>query len=351
MISFENQYVLLYAFMAITALFFIKGSASKTTNVIFVVFFSVLWLFLFGLRDYEVGSDTFTYINSFSDFSKYKNYFNYQDFKDFGYYLFLLIISKFTSSERVFIFIFDLLIIIPLAFSFIKIDTKKAFFLFFLFCSFFFFKSIGINIMRQGVSISFFLLGLVYFMQSKRIYYIPLFFIAFSFHASIFLPIFIYILSKRIKSPKLPLILYLTSILLSVLNFDFNLLLSNIPLLSFLFEDRLLGYFNSSTSDYQTGFRLSFVLFNTIFAFVGYYFHRLNVENRFKNYNTIFYTYLFLSANFFLMFNIPYSDRSGLLSWIFIPFLLYPFIINTIKLGALKLYVFCIFIFIFFYII
>ncbi len=348
MISFENLYVLLYALMAIIALFFIKGSASKTSNVIFILFFSLLWLFLFGLRDYEVGSDTLTYVNSFKDFQQNRNYFNYQDFKDFGYYLFLLIVSRFTTSERIFVFIFDLLIIIPIVFSFIKFDVRKVFFLFFLFCSFFFFKSIGINIMRQGVSISFFLLGLVYFMESKRIYYIPFFFIAFSFHASIFLPIFIYILSKRIKSPKLPLLVYLVSILLSALNFDFNLLLSNIPLLSFLFEDRLLGYVNSSTSNYQTGFRLSFVLFNTLFAFVGYYFYRLNVNTHFKNYNTIFYTYLFLSANFFLMFNIPYSDRSGLLSWIFIPFLLYLFLINTVKLGTLKLYVFCLFIFIFF---
>ena len=349
MINFEDFYILIYGLMAIITLFFIKGNSSKATNVIFVIIFTTLWVVLFGFRDFSTGSDTQSYLYSFNDFIQNKNYIDYKDYKDLGYYLFLFIISKFTSNELLFLFCFEILIIVPLVVSFIKFNVRKAFFLFFFFCSFFFFKSIGINIMRQGVSISFFLLGFVYYMKSKKSYYITFFIIALSFHASIFLPILIIFFSRKIKSPLLPICVYLMAIVLSFFNFDFNLLLSYIPVLSFLFEDRLQSYVNLNNSEYQIGFRLSFVLFNTLFAIIGYYFYRLNVVNHIKYYNTIFYTYLLLSANFFLMFNIPYSDRSGLLSWIFIPLLLYPFIIYRIKYGTIKLYILCLLIFIFFY--
>lgn len=349
MISFEDFYILIYGLMAIVTLFFINGNSSKATNIIFVIIFTVLWVILFGFRDFSIGSDTQSYLYSFNDFIQNKNHIDYKDYKDFGYYLFLFIITKFISSELLFLLFFEILIIVPLVVSFIKFNVRKAFFLFFLFCSFFFFKSMGINIMRQGVSISFFLLGFVYYMKSKKSHYITFFIIAFSFHASIFLPILIIFLSRKIKSPLLPICVYLMAIVLSFFNFDFSLLLSYIPVLSFLFEDRLQSYFNLNSSEYQIGFRLSFVLFNTLFAIIGYYFYRLNVANHIKYYNTIFYTYLLLSANFFLMFNIPYSDRSGLLSWIFVPLLLYPVIFNKIKYGTIKLYILCLLIFIFFY--
>jgi hypothetical protein len=207
----------------------------------------------------------------------------------------------------------------------------------------------GINIMRQGVSISFFLLGLsFYFKNLKKISYI-FFIVSLLFHVTILISLVFLYVSTKLKTPKYCIYLYIITIVISFFGFGYNFLISKFPQLVFLIDERFISYTNNEKEIYEVGFKLNFVVFNSIFAFIGYYLYSKGAEKSFKYYNSIFFTFLILSSNFFLTFDIPYSDRIGLLSWILVPFLLVPLINSEIvKYGPFKVFIFCIFIFIYF---
>ena len=61
--------------------------------------------------------------------------------------------------------------------------------------------------------------------------------------------------------------------------------------------------------------------------------------NKFPKYKNYFFTYLFLTGYFFLMFGAIYSDRFGVLSWALLPLILMPFLemSEIIKNGAFKI--------------
>jgi hypothetical protein len=270
--------------------------------------------------------------------------------KDIGHVFFNYVVSRLTSNERLYIYIFDCFIVIPIVVAIANIKARNAFFLFFIFCSFFFFKTIGINIMRQGVALGFFLLGLsLYFKNYKRIAMI-FFVAALLFHFSILLPLFFFFFCNYFKTPKYFIYVYIFSIFLSFFGFGFAFLASKFSFMSFIFEDnRLSSYANSGDDFYEVGFRLNFVIFNSFFAFIGHYLYVNRAELSFKYYNTIYFSFLLLSSVFFLSFDFSYSDRSGLLSWILIPLLLVPFDnFIIIKNGTFKVFILCILLFIYF---
>ena len=335
--------------MALVALINIIVKPSDKTNKILIVIFGIFWLLLFGFRDFEVGSDTRAYLYSYNEFLFSNDTLNFENSKDLGYFFYMIIISQFSLSERLFIFFFDFLYLFPVIYFFQKIKTEHVFLLFFSFCSFFFFKTMGINIMRQGVGVSFFLLGMYYFFENRKKNAYLFFFIGFLFHGSLITAILAIILSKKIKSLKIPLAIYIVSMIVSYIGFDFNSLFSKIPIISFLFQERLSSLIEYDENDYQTGFRLSFVIFNSLFALIAIYFYKKGIVKLIPYYNNILYFYLILSGLFFIMFSLPFSDRTGIMSWIVIPILLMPLLkMKNIELSMLKLYFLNIFIFIYF---
>jgi len=349
MLDFEYYFMLLYIFMAIVAFFVIILKPNKKINSSLVIIFGIFWLLLFGNRHFDVGSDTNAYLYEYDAFlSNAKNY-SFSDYKDIGLFVFMFLVSKISASERFFIFCFDLLYLFPLILVFQKIKLQNLFLLFFSFCSFFFFKTMGVNIMRQGVAISFFLLGVMQLFEGNTIKAYFLYLISFLFHGSIIIAIIIFFLSKKIKNIKIPLLFYVCSIVLSFFGFGFNTLVDKLPFLNFLLDKRIQGYFNATDVEYNVGFRTSFILFNTIFAFIGLYFGYKKVIDSLPNYSKILSTYLILSGLFFLMFTLPYSDRLGLLSWIFIPFLLMPYLeMQNRNFSLAILYALSVFVFVFF---
>jgi len=60
-----------------------------------------------------------------------------------------------------------------------------------------------------------------------------------------------------------------------------------------------------------------------VFLVIGFYFKKYRVNN--QDFNTILKYYMLASALFFFAFQIPFSDRWGLFSWVFIPLVIGQF--------------------------
>lgn len=207
---------------------------------------------------------------------------------------------------------------VPLTIAIFRITKENRLFLLFCIISFFFFKSMGMNTIRQGVGFSLFLLSLTFNDNKKARYFFM--FLALSIHLSIALPILVYEVSRYIKNLKVPCFIFILCAILSLLKFNVYSLFQKIPLLSI--ADKVDTYSNVDSSNYKIGFRIDFFIFNLLFAIIGYYVYVRT--NYVQNYLRYLSSYLILSGCFFLMFNSGYSDRYGFLSWMFIPLLILP---------------------------
>lgn len=333
-----NYNVLYYAsafvvLILVVEFYYKKRSAGGIQNILLPILLLII-VFLFGNRGVEVGVDT---PNNIKFFKGYTQIDSLSELKDVGLYLVSILASVFSKSTDFFLTLLAFLYIIPIYIGIKNLKMNNQLIFFFVLFSFFFFKSMGINTQRQGLAFSMFFCGITYFINNKKLIAYFLFGLAFLFHASFIIPIIIFLFSNKIKKLHFPIALYILTTVLALTNFKFNNILSEIPIVNILVEDRLSGYFQDK-GNYQIGFRPDFWLFNTIFALIGVFTYR-NIEklnfNK-QNYLKFLTSYLFLSSYFFLMFNARFSDRSGFLGWIFILFLLYPYIISNKNIGWLN---------------
>lgn len=199
----------------------------------------------------------------------------------------------------------------------------------FAFMSFFFFSSMSINVIRQGVSLAILLYAFTLLLKKdNKIKIIIYSVVAVAFHLTSIIPILLIALSYYLstKSGKLIyflVLLYFSVILLAFLNIGF---LNIAPSLSQLLgSDGRSSYLNGETYDYVVGFKPQFVVFNTFFLLIALYIRKNLTEIELKKqYNVILIYYIIASWLLFLAFQLPFSDRWGLFSWVVIPFLIIP---------------------------
>lgn len=288
---------------------------------------AVLFICLIGFREYNVGSDTesYYYYNWVLDTKSTINTEMLFDFiiqttknQGFSFTVFLLLVSM--------VFYIN---IIRSFFNISKIFKVNIFFLFFIFISLFFSKSLGINIIRQGLSLSFLLLAYSRWINNKSIitYLLPLL-LAIITHTTSVIPIAIFIVAYFLKkkgSLNFYLAIYICAIIMSFFNFG---ILTLAPFLKGLLEGSYRANYLTEDSDlYVTGFKPQFVVFNSVFlVFSLYIYHKILDKNGdlYKKYRIVFLYYIISNIVFFMMFQIPYSDRFGLFSWIVIPVLISP---------------------------
>lgn len=326
--EFKLKYYLIYFFAALVSLIVatqvdIKNNIAsyKITNRL-LLFLALVFIILFGLRAATIGDDTNTYLymfNNYEDFSFNSSIFLYYIYKilhqfDFQFQFFLLLIST--------------LFIGILSFSIIrnaKVLNSNSYLVFFSFISLFYFQSLGINIIKQGVSISFLLLALVnyeLFSNKKMAWIIPCI-LSILFHFTSAIAVFVYLCVIYLKNVKIKsyYLFYLICVVLSLLSVS---VLSIKDYLTFLIIDtnKAEGYLLGVDENYVIGFKTQFVIFNTVFLFFFIFIKSYLVENFY--YDNLLKYYLVVSGLFFLTFQIAYSDRWGLLSWTVIPFLIAP---------------------------
>lgn len=322
-------YFIVFIFAFLEAIVQDKMNKKLSFNMIFTIpVLTLSLILLFGLRDFKIGTDTEMYNQI------YINYLTYDFGPDFLMKFLIYGLNIFSSNSRVFLLTISFLYIYSIFFAvffFSKIFGTNLFLVLFFLLSFFFFYNLGVNVIRQGVSLGFFLLGVSLFFYSKKKKYLFLFFIfSIGFHATSIIPVFIFLLVLVFKNLKMYnyVIIYIFTIYAAFLDFGFLDILMNIDFL--LFDTKFNIYLNSKNIDYQVGFRPQFVIFNTIFLFIFFNIICFLKESN-HNYYLLLKLYILLSSFFFMSFQIPYSDRFGVMSWILIPILISPLFSSKTK--------------------
>lgn len=295
---------------------------------ILIVFVTII-IFLFGTRGIKIGTDTWNYhyfyylkgihITNIFDF------FNYFD-TDFIFKIIMYVTFPFKSFT---FFILTVSIILNVSmYKFVRLYTKNgnsgsSLLLFLLIASSFVFFSHQVNTIRNGLAIPFVLLGIYYLNEKKYKTCFTFLVIAFLCHRTALLPIACIIGAQFGRKIKLKyfILLYIMAIGLAFIGFGFDKILF---LSSIEGDDIQRLYFQGETS-YRIGFREDFVLYNSLFLLL---FLKLS---DLKNKSDLFLIKYFILASiiFYFNFNIPFSDRIGVYSWIAIPLLFYSTINNV----------------------
>lgn len=328
--TFFLLYDLLYAFLAIaTILIAIENTWRPQNNKIveaiskkLVLIFGVLAFILVGFRSIGVGTDTGNYYQ-YTWLSEKTISFDSE-------FLFVLLtkgLKNIGATYQIFLIIVSALFFISLlkAYNLISKNYRMHnIYLFFSFLSLIILsQNLAINIIRQGLSLSFLTLAYAYKQEEHKKNSWLFVILSVITHFTSLIPILIFIIVSNLK--KVPLIyfvlLFILGITISYLNFG----LMDIPILKDILastDDKRLMYLQEEISTYKVGFRPNFALFNTIFLIISLYLRRA-----YKNiyyYEELIKYFCVSSFVFFMAFQIPFSDRLGLFSWMSIPLLLIP---------------------------
>ncbi len=186
------------------------------------------------------------------------------------------------------------------------------------------FFSYGINAIRNGLSVAFFLFGFIYGQKGR---YMPMscfMILSFYTHSSSLLLIVAYVLSCFYKNVKAYYCAWLVSLLLVLLLGDiWQRYINFLPMLSKHDTDYFLEADDSKTFS-MSGFRWDFLLYGIIPILVSYYYI---VKRGFKDsfYNRITIIYLVANILWLFMSSNWLSNRFGFLSWwLYIPMIFYP---------------------------
>lgn len=307
-----------------------------------LVFLPIIFLIpLLGLRDFDVGTDTYTYYQIL-----WLTDSRIGISSEFLFFLIAKILKYFNLSYTYFLFVIAFLFTFIMYFFVRKISTNyraNTFFVFFAYMSMFFFLSLSINVIRQGIALACLLVAYSYFINRESKLKLILFILAsLAFHSSSLIPLSIFtlvIMSKNtIIQDKYYYLAFTFFVVLSYLNFG---LLDMAPtLIDFLGGDnRRVVYLSGDDSDYNVGFRLDFIIFNTLFLFISIYAKSIIIDKDVKGvYSSIVRYYIAASCLFFMAFQIPYSDRWGLFSWIVIPLIMSPLLYSTSVKSGIRIH-------------
>jgi len=290
-----------------------------------------LLILIVGLRDYDVGTDTIEYY-------PYKWQMNLaSNSSELLMDIILKLVKYFNGSFTIFLLVYSTIYFVFFYKSFVnysKVYKVYPIILFFIFISLFFSESMGINVIRQGVSLAFLAYAYsLWITKFKIIKIIPFIILSFLSHTTSVIPILTFIIINYVfkkQELKYFYVLYVLGIILSVLNIG---ILNIVPFLQdFLQDSRRSIYLTSESEKYIVGFKPQFVAFNTIFLLIFIYVNKLlKNKNLNFNYEILLKYYISISFIFFMAFQIPYSDRWGLFSWVSIPFLVAPAFSEYIK--------------------
>ncbi|MDC8105108.1 EpsG family protein [Chryseobacterium sp. PTM-20240506] len=350
---FNLKYYIIYFVFAVAAFIFSmyvdikKKNYNNISRFVTGILFIIIAV-LFGFRDSEVGSDTEMYkwqfLNHYADLGV-----------QIAFKYLIVLFHFFTEDYRYFLFGISILYTLIIFWSIdnlLKSFETNFLLVAFSFVSLFFFLSLGINIIRQGVSLALVLLGVSYYFKERRniISWIIPFILAIGFHSTTIVVLVLFLIVLFAKKATLNFYYFWYFILLVVSALGGSII-SLGSLLNFVIDSRQSDYYikGIGAEEFVVGFKLQFAAFNTIFLLIFSFINFKLLKNENNNYKLLLKYYMLISGVFFMMFQIPFSDRWGVMSWITIPFLLSPLfsVKNTAKFGMFTV-TFLIFIFIFF---
>lgn len=268
----------------------------------------------------DVGTDTLVYHDMYAYFDgDIKWSVSSLLFGDEPIFYFLIFVSSFTDNYKVFFFLVCLLMNVFYYYACIlysKNNNISPLWNYIILLVSFTVWVQQINVIRSGLAISISLVAIYYIFEERYKKALLFSIFAIGCHISIIIFLLIAIVVKIFSSIKIKSFyyFYIVGILLSALGFSLLTLITHVAPEMAIVE----RYASGNNSDYNTGFRWNFVIFNSLFLLYFYY-KRIGI-----NINTVIWLKLYIATSvvFFLWFAIPYSDRIGAFSWILIPFLL-----------------------------
>lgn len=341
-INFPLFYNLIYFFTAFMVILSFISIEIKKDFIVqkkigsFLVFIPLFLLIpLIGLREFDIGADTYTYYSNLWLIEREIDYSN-----EFLFTLLVNTLKNFNLSYSYFLFLVSSFFFCAIYSALKRVSSfyySNVLYSFFAFFSFFFFLSMSINIIRQGASLACLLLAYSYSLNKKieikTIFYMLL---SLTLHLTSIISIILFVVShKSIRYIKINYFyfLFLITIILSYMKFG----LADISpfLIDILGDNKKVTYLGEEDFGYKVGFRPQFVIFNTLFLFIAI-FVKSKILNNFwiTRYSILIRYYILASCIFFMAFQLPFSDRWGLLSWVVIPLFFVPlFSSRDIKYG------------------
>lgn len=310
-------FVYYYSLLFVSMILFIlhNNYFQRSNKIIFPNYLILIWIpisaVFIGGRSVEVGTDTISYALMYE---RATNNYSYEYFEvEIFFYFYLKLLSTFNSFSF-FLYTTYLVFILCLTYFLKKISQFYGVILILYFSTFFFY-SLSINIIRNGLSFPFWLLGFYYFTRKENFKMLTCFLVSILLHKSAF---FVFIMVPLVRKLSIKTLIFTWAIVssLSLVNLDpIKSLISSIGLLDdiFLYSK----YINNSDSEYLTGFRFTFWLIN---ASVIAYALLAKVKN--SNFVNWFKLFILLSILAVFSFQYPYSDRMNLFSWFLIPVLI-----------------------------
>lgn len=234
--------------------------------------------------------------------------------------------SSGVMSMELFFFICALMYIIPLYIFSKRVFKEFWFYGFFALIISFSFWSFGVNGIRNGIATSMFLMAMSFTKIRDIIIGISL---AYAAHRSALIILGAWLITYRLKSPKLALAGWFVAIPLSLalgsfweaffLNFGFGE------------EERLEGYLGETEDEFSqteagSGFRWDFILYSALGVFTGWYFI---IKKKFDDafYTRMYIFYLITNAFWILVIRAAFSNRFAYLSWFVLGVIVvYPFL-------------------------
>lgn len=308
-----------YLCVGLFSLFYLFVSRSPWNNIRalpFLICYSLLVTFILGTRAFDYTTDTDRYVYLITQFIGGEDIASLQTRLEYGFLLLLHFFSIIFLDVRLTLFAMSVTFVSLwiLAFFIWRKDIS-LFFCVVLFASLFTTYNLGANILRQGISLPLALIALHFLFSRKYLTSLVAIFLSVSMHFSGSILFAFGALAHFIDLRKHLLKIIVVSSVLAYLN-----VFSIAPIASFLGYDHLISFY--AHSRYETGFRIFFWLFTLLPVFA---FFAVKKEMLSEHAIKLFSTYIAVSSLFFIAFNIPFSDRIGLISWSLWPIILSNF--------------------------
>lgn len=335
--------LMIYSFIALILfpiVIHLKGNlrlSSKIDNLL-VLGLATTFICVFGLRGFEQGTDTNNYVtffNSVTNYSSYSEFSSENRNSGLGFFIIAKLIHLFSDDPQVFLFVVAAIFISLFTISVFRFVEYNRFILFFSFLSLFFFYQLGINIIRDGISLMLAVVAISYDSTNKRLQWVYFLF-SILFHYTTIILIVGWFIVKKLENIRTALIIWTLCLLLSVVGFGLQNILT---ILKLDFINRFLtfadytSYVDDATSQ---GISINGILFNLIFLVYGLYMIKKD-ESQDKFYKTVFLAYCYLNAIYMLGYGIKASGRLGIISWVLLPYIVG---LPIIKYGLVKSKVF-----------
>ncbi len=310
--NFFYQFILVICLVTLFHTLVLRGNEVKVINFnrVFALFTLLAVLLYIGLRPINgIFVDMTTYAYSFNQF---KNGAAIDPNGDLGFQYFMKFASQIMPVEA-FFFLCAFIYIIPLYIACKNWFPYYYFFPFLILIGSFSFWTYGVNGMRNGMATSLFVLALSYVYKNKKLA-IFFFILSVSFHKSMLLLLFSYIITYFITDTKKYYLFWFLSIILSLTMGSFweNLFAS----LGFG-DDRLSSYLTATADESKfssTGFRFDFLIYGAApLAFAYYYIFKKGFKS--IEYNRILHTYIIANAFWIMVIRANFSNRFAYLSW------------------------------------